>query len=97
MAPVISEDIAELSTIISENTRKVTRYLEQNGLPFPSFSVDAPMKSMIPPEASDIEDARLAVIDATQKLRCLMLGPQDYLQSFTVSLSRSWDRHLHSS
>lgn len=89
MAPIVSESIAELSTIISENTRKVTLYLEQNGLPFPSFSVDAPMRSMIPPEASDIEDARLAVIDATQRLRNLMLGPQDYLQSFRVSQSRS--------
>ena len=49
------------------------------------------MKSMIPPEVSDIEGARLAVIDATQKLRRLMLGPQDYLQSFTVSLPRSRD------
>ena len=43
------------------------------------------MKSMIAPEASEIEDARLTVIDATRKLRSLMLGPQDYLQSFTVS------------
>ena len=85
MAPVTSEDIAELSTIISENTRKVTEYLQQNGLPFPSFAVEAPTKSMIAPEASGIEDARLAVIDATRKLRNLMLGPQDYLQSFTVN------------
>ena len=85
MAPVTSEDIAELSTIISENTRKVTEYLQQNGLPFPSFGVEAPTKSMIAREASGIEDARLAVIDATRKLRNLMLGPQDYLQSFGVN------------
>lgn len=88
MAPVTSEDIAELSTIISENTRKVTEYLQQNGLPFPSFGIEAPTKSMIAPAASGIEDARLAVIDATRKLRNLMLGPQDYLQSFTVSFQK---------
>lgn len=85
MAPVLSEDIAELSTIISENTQQVTDYLHHNGLPFPSFSAEAPTTSLIAPEASEIENARLAVIDATRRLRNLMLGPQDYLQSFTVS------------
>ena len=85
MAPVMSEDPAELGSIISENTRKVTDYLRRNGLPFPSFGVDAPAKSMIAPQALEIEDARRTVIDATRRLRNLMLGPQDYLQSFTVS------------
>ena len=85
MAPVISEDIAELCTIISDNTQKVADHLQQNRLPFPSFSAEAPTKSLIAPEASEVENARLIVIDATQRLQSLMLGPHDSLQNFTVS------------
>lgn len=77
--------IAELSAMIHNDTQKVIEYLHTRGLPFPSFDIDAPTKSMITPEDSEIEAARLRVIDASEKLQALMLGPQDYLQSFTVS------------
>ena len=81
-----SESIAELSAIIHKDTQKVNNYLHARQLPFPSFDINAPNKSMIPQEDLDIEAARLRIIDATEKLRTLMLGPQDYLQSLTVSL-----------
>lgn len=78
--------ISELASIIATNTAKVDKYLSSNNLPSPSFDVDAPSTSLIPPEAEEIEAARAAVIDATTKLHRLMLGPRDYLQSFTVRL-----------
>lgn len=84
MGPLMSEDIADLSNIISENTQKVVDYLHSRQLPFPSFGIDAPTRSMIAPEDSEIQDSRLKVIEATQKLQALMLGPQDFLQSFMV-------------
>jgi hypothetical protein len=76
--------ISELASIIATNTAKVNDYLSSKNLPSPSFDVNAPSTSLIPPEAEDIESARAAVIDATTKLHRLMLGPRDYLQSFTV-------------
>ena len=78
--------IRELAAIIAENTATVTRYLTDQGLPQPSFALDGPLQSQIPPEAVEIENARVAVIDATQQLRNLMLGPMDYITSFTVSI-----------
>ena len=80
-----SKTITELASFISTNTAKVNNYLSSEKLPTPSFDVDGPSKSLIPPEAAEIEAARSAVIDATLKLHNLMLGPRDFLQSFTVS------------
>lgn len=75
--------IMELAARIGENTAKVSEYLAAHGLPEPSFAVDGPSRSMIPPEAADIEAARVVVIDATQQLRSLMLGPFEYITTHT--------------
>lgn len=82
-----TETIKDLAFIISKNTAIVEEYLSLNNLPHPSFGVDAPRGSLIPRDAADIETARLAVIEATSKLRNLMLGPREFLQSFAVHLS----------
>ena len=79
-----SAGIADLALIISTNTAKVKDHLLSNNLPLPSFDIDAPNRSLIVPEAEEVQAARLAVIDATLKLHNLMLGPRDFLQSFTV-------------
>ena len=81
---MISPSITELATIISTNTTKVNNYLRDHGYPLPSFDVDAPSMSNIPLNAPEIEAARVAVIDATLILHDLMLGPKEYLISFTV-------------
>lgn len=81
-----SVGIEDLALIISTNTAKVKDHLVSNNLPLPSFNVDAPAQSLIAPEAEEIQAARLAVIDATLKLHNLLLGPRDFLQSFTVCL-----------
>lgn len=78
------QSIEGLSESILHNTLKITDYLRSHSLPSPSFDVNAPRTSMIPPEATEIQEARAQVINDTLRLRDLMLGPQDYLQSFTV-------------
>ena len=79
-----SDTIEGLSTIIAKNTNKVADNLRSQHLPFPTHGVDGPTRSLIPAEATETEAARVEVINAAQKLQSLMLGPQDYLQSFTV-------------
>ena len=79
-----SDTIMNLASVISTNTAAVEEYLSTKNLPRPSFNVDAPSKSLVPREAVEIEAARLAVIEATSKLRNLMLGPREFLQSFAV-------------
>jgi hypothetical protein len=79
-----TEDILVLAKLIASETEKVAAYLAHNHLAFPSFDLDGPPTSLISTEAVDIEAARLAVIDATQRLLNLILGPKDYLLSFLV-------------
>ena len=78
------QSIESLSEAIAHNTRKIADYLRSEGLPFPSIDIDAPNESMIPAEAVEIQQARSDVVNDTRKLRDLMLGPRDYLQSFAV-------------
>ncbi|KAI8626344.1 S-adenosyl-L-methionine-dependent methyltransferase [Xylariaceae sp. FL1651] len=73
--------ISELAARIATNTAKVNDYLVTNKLPVPSFDVDGPSESAVPKDQYDIEAARTAVIDDTQELRRLMLGPREYLWS----------------
>ncbi|MCJ1319528.1 hypothetical protein MMC15_004864 [Xylographa vitiligo] len=76
-----AESITDLAAIISENTAKVHNYYSSNGLTLPSFDVEAPTESLISTEAKEAQDARVAVIEATKKLRNYMLGPRDFLLS----------------
>lgn len=76
--------IVELSSRIAANTAKLNDYLVSNNLPTLSFDINAPTESLISKENTELEAARVAVIDDTQELRNLMLGPREYLMSFTV-------------
>ncbi|KAK7995206.1 s-adenosyl-l-methionine-dependent methyltransferase [Apiospora arundinis] len=75
--------IVELSSRIAANTAKLNDYLVSNNLPTLSFDINAPTESLISKENTELEAARVAVIDDTQELRNLMLGPREYLMSFT--------------
>ncbi|KAI0015114.1 S-adenosyl-L-methionine-dependent methyltransferase [Xylariomycetidae sp. FL0641] len=78
----MSSDIVELATRIASNTSKLHAFLESRGLPPPSFAVDGPLESQVPPDDEpEIEAARRAIVDDTEDLRCLVLGPRDYLMS----------------
>lgn len=78
--------ILELSSRIATNTTKLNDYLVSNNLPAPSFDLNGPTDSLIPKENTDLEAARVAIIDDTLELRQLMLGPREYLMSYTVKL-----------
>ncbi|CAJ2505647.1 Uu.00g130410.m01.CDS01 [Anthostomella pinea] len=80
--------IAELADNIATNTSKLNGYLVANGLPSPSFDIDGPSDTLVPKNELDIEAARVAIIDDTQELRRLVLGPREYLMSYTVTITR---------
>ncbi|KAK8136213.1 O-methyltransferase [Apiospora sp. TS-2023a] len=77
-----STRIVELSSRIAANTAKLNAFLVSNNLPFPSFDLNGPTDSPIPKDNTEMETARVAVIDDTLELRRLMLGPRDYLMSY---------------
>ncbi|KAH9885690.1 S-adenosyl-L-methionine-dependent methyltransferase [Xylariomycetidae sp. FL2044] len=74
--------IVELATRIATNTSKVSDYLAAHDLPQPSFDVNAPLYGAVPKDAAEIQALRQSVLEDTDELRRLMLGPRDYLFSF---------------
>jgi hypothetical protein len=77
--------IVELASRIAANTNKINDYLVAHNLPTPSFDVNGAQDTLIPKHELDIQSARTAVIDDTLELRRLVLGPREYLMSYTVS------------
>ena len=92
--------IVELASIISSNTAAVDQYLTSHGHPTPTLDVSAPAHLPIDPvEAGQIEQARRAVIEATDELSALMKGPAELLRvgvRFTFSPSALHNSHSHS-
>ncbi|KAK4041920.1 S-adenosyl-L-methionine-dependent methyltransferase [Parachaetomium inaequale] len=75
--------IVELAKRIAANTEKLQTYLAAHGLPTPSFDIDGPKDTLVPKTETETEAARAAVIDDTEELRRLVLGPREYLMSYT--------------
>lgn len=82
-----TSQIVEISSRIAANTAKLDAYLAAHSLPSPSFSEGGAYDSLVPKDEVDVEAARVALIDDTAELRRLVLGPREYLMSFTVSLT----------
>jgi hypothetical protein len=82
-----SNRIVELSALIHENTIKVDEFMTANGLPTPSFDISQPPVLPLP---HHIDALRKAVIDASDELKTLMLGPLPALIDNRVRFSRSY-------
>ena len=67
-----SSRISELAAIIATNTEKVDLQLAAEGFPTPSFDADSPPRLL---QNSRIVASRQAILDATDELHALMLGP----------------------
>ncbi|TVY82896.1 O-methyltransferase aurJ [Lachnellula suecica] len=67
-----STRIMELASIIHNHTSKVDDYLGSQNLPTPSFDISYPATFSLPPE---IQVSRQAVLEASDELTTLMLGP----------------------
>ncbi|PQE34045.1 6-hydroxytryprostatin B O-methyltransferase protein [Rutstroemia sp. NJR-2017a WRK4] len=74
MAP--NTRIAELASIIQEHTSKFDAYLASNNLPSPSFDPSHPLRLSLSP---DVQASRDAVLEASDELTALMLGPVESL------------------
>ncbi|KAI1124453.1 putative O-methyltransferase [Nemania abortiva] len=68
--------IAELASIVASSTQQIDDYLTKNSLPYPSFEPNAPADLKLPP---DVEELRIAALEATQELNDLLMGPREQL------------------
>ncbi|KAG8526570.1 uncharacterized protein KY384_008771 [Bacidia gigantensis] len=67
-----SSRIVELANTIQTNTWKVEQHLFYRGIPSPSFDVETPLEIELP---DDIATCRKAILEATDELHMLVLGP----------------------
>jgi hypothetical protein len=90
-SPANAGRLAELSAVISENTKIIQEYFAENNLPQLSFDVNAPLDFPVPLGNEKIQNARRAVLVASKELSDLMVGPRDLLRwgSWVVSGFRS--------
>ena len=77
--------MAELATLINENTSIVDTYLKSHHLPTPSFNADGPLTIPVPTHEKDVIHAQDMVIASTQELHNLMKGPAEMLMGIGVS------------
>lgn len=82
--------LSELTAIISTNTKTIDQYLANNDLPPLSFGVDAAKDFPVPSTNEEIQHARRAVVNATQELHDLMVGPREHLRwmAWSVCIER---------
>ena len=78
MAP---QRLAELSSIIAANTAKLEEIIASQGLVYPSFEAALPSELLKDHQAIA---ARQSILEATDELHALMLGPAGILTSFPV-------------
>lgn len=71
-----TDRITELAAIISQNTERISNYLNGHDLPPLSFAADAP-----PGLPEVLGSARAAVVEAADELTLLVQGPKEALLS----------------
>jgi hypothetical protein len=64
-----------LAQKIAKETENLEAYMKANGLPMPSFDVDAP--GDFPKLPEDIQKCRREIICLTKDLRALVVGPRE--------------------
>lgn len=74
MAENISR-ITELSSIIHNNTVAINKFLDDNRLPSPSFTVGAPAELSLP---LHLLRAQQGTLEACIELQALIKGPENY-------------------
>jgi len=87
-----SSRTSELVSIITSNTGKVEKFLSEKGLPDLSFD---PIPDSHLHQNNEVTLQRQAVLNATDELNALMLGPKGLLMSQPVGLAAhiSWISH----
>jgi hypothetical protein len=82
----MSSRIADLSSTIAHHTALIDKYLAANQLSQPSFASDGPVTLGL---TDELEQSRNVVVQATQELNELMIGPREIVFGHDVRFSKS--------
>ncbi|PWY67993.1 S-adenosyl-L-methionine-dependent methyltransferase [Aspergillus sclerotioniger CBS 115572] len=78
--------LSEIAAHITEHAKLLDEHLQSKNLPPPSFAIDAPPDFPNPEKDPRVEAARVALIEDTQTLRNLALGPAHVVREVGWSL-----------
>lgn len=78
--------MVELAAVITSHTKVIDEHLMIHGLPHPSFDADCPPYLL---DDECIAASRLAVLEATDELHALALGPTAILTNNSVCIDES--------
>ena len=78
--------ISELAALIRLKTDKLDTYFSSNGLPPLSFDHDFAQGTL----PLDVEEARDAILQATDEMHDLMLGPRQLAEGMPIRVRRSY-------
>lgn len=76
-----SNRITELANSIQTNTSELDQYFSSHGIPTPSFDIETPLEIDLP---DDIEACRVAILEATDELHSLIMGPVQMINELKV-------------
>ena len=81
----IAPSLTDIAFQISGLTYNISKFLESNKLPAPSFEADGPPRfpTAAPPE---IQAARQQLLELTLNLHNLILGPEDRVRTLTAEV-----------
>ncbi|KAF2093822.1 S-adenosyl-L-methionine-dependent methyltransferase [Rhizodiscina lignyota] len=79
----VAVSLETIAKQIQDLTKNVSTYLQNNGHPQPSLSVNGPAD--FPRDSPEVAEARGKLIEQTQLLRDLLMGPSDYIRHITNS------------
>jgi hypothetical protein len=79
--------LTELAQMIAKETETLDKYLKESGCSTPSFDINAPMD--FPNLPDDIKKTRQTIIECTQELRDLVVGPTEGIRWMAWDVSWS--------
>ena len=90
-----------LASTIAIESKRLAAYIDEHGLPNPSFDVNGPPTFPVPLEDVELQKSRMTLMRAAQDLATLALGPVESLrwQAWNVCcrptpLSKSYVRYM---
>jgi hypothetical protein len=86
-SPNQTQRLTELSDIIAAKTKAIDDYFKANNLPALTFDPSGPPDFPVPSTNEEIQRARRAVVNATQELHDLMVGPRESVRWMAWSVS----------
>lgn len=85
----VTSEIMNLAMLVMKHTKEIDDYVTSQGLPTPSFGIDAPLQGSL---SGDASKSRELVLGAIEDLHALIAGPLPHLMQLLSPAVRPLQR-----